>query len=428
MNHIKLSFIVLIFSVFIFSSCKDESINVPKNTVESTAAQSSIKALKSHFNQDGTLRDGENPANNIIFDFCFDFVYPITLSYNTGSEVTIQDFNGLIAVLINMSDDLYINGIAFPFQVEVFNDATNSFEVVSIQNEESFMDLLENCSIDDDGNEEDCVCTEEYAPVCVQVMDSSGESFTIGFPNMCVAECEGFTQDDVVDCDYSNPADGDYFDDCFDMIYPFSVVNADGETIQINDEDDFEAVIYANYYFDFVYPITVESEVNSEEGTIVVNNEEELATLLMQCDDEDDDCNCTDVYEPVCVLNPENGETITFDNECEAICEGFTPNNFVDCNTTGGNNCDISNLSVSIGDCISTTAYSISLDFDISNYDGDTFNVTFDGTTTYSYAIVDLPITIDLDINPNNATGWLLVSTPDNTCEEDINWNVPNCE
>ena len=380
MKPIKLTLIVLILTIFTFTSCKDESINTSNNTTESIAAKNALSTLQSHFNPDGSLsRDGENPTNNIIFDFCFDFVYPITLSYNTGTEVTVQDFDGLVNVLISMTDALYINGIAFPFQVEVFNADTNSFEVITIQNEDSFIELLESCSIDDNGQQEDCVCTEEYAPVCVEVSDISGESFTIEFPNMCFAECEGFTQADVVDCDYSNPCNEDYFDDCFDIVFPVTVILPNGDTVQINDEDDLEDIIYTNYYFNFDFPITVEIEVNGQEVTQIIHNEDEFVALLMQCDGVEDD------------------------------------------------DCEIENLHVVVEDCFSETAYNISLNFETGSSSPQEFMVYFaDGNVVGPYSTNDLPITLEVDVNSGNEDS-LIVTVGNGNCQEDVHWDIPNC-
>ncbi len=48
------------------------------------------------------------------------------------------------------------------------------------------------------------------------------------------------------------------------------------------------------------------------------------------------DCNCPDVWDPVCVAAPfPGGGTIEFPNACIAECEGFTPDMFVECDTTG---------------------------------------------------------------------------------------------
>ena len=292
----KLVLITLIFSLFTIVSCKDESVETPKQTVESVAAKNSLAALKTHFTADGSLaRDGQNQTNNIIFDFCFDFVYPISLSYNTGTEVTVEDIDELINILVNMTDDLYVNGIAFPFDVEVFNADTGAFEVLTINDEDAFISLLDTCSIDDSGQQDDCNCTEEYNPVCVAVQDPSGESFTVEFPNFCYAQCEGFTQNDVVECDNSNPATTDnLFGDCFGLIYPFSIIDDNGETVEINDYNEFSIALYSNYYLEFVYPLNIEMENDGQTTTLTINSDEELNNIITQCDssgnpDNDDD-------------------------------------------------------------------------------------------------------------------------------------------
>lgn len=42
------------------------------------------------------------------------------------------------------------------------------------------------------------------------------------------------------------------------------------------------------------------------------------------------DCECDDIYQPVCAFGP-SGEIITFSNECEAACSGFPFNQLFDC-------------------------------------------------------------------------------------------------
>jgi hypothetical protein len=384
MKQIKFSLIVLILTIFTFTSCKDESIDITKNTVESVAARNATNALSTHFNPDGTLRDGENPTNNIIFDFCFDFVYPITLSYNTGAEVTVENFEGMVELLINMTEDLYINGISFPFQVEVFNADTDAFEVITIQGEDSFIALLESCSIDDDGQTDDCQCMEIYEPVCVEVGDGSGEEFIIEFPNMCYAECSGFTQDDVVECDYSNPCNGGFFDnDCFDFVYPLSVVLPNGETVQVENEDDLEDIIYTNYYFDFHYPITVEVEVDGAPAEVNIHNAEEFAALLAECED----------VEP-------------------------------------GDDCEINDLSVVVGDCFSQTAYTITLDFNLEDpVIAQQFMVVFyDGTEAGPFQISALPINLEVDVNTGDYDSLSVYMLSGGlTCAQEVDWEIPSC-
>jgi len=51
------------------------------------------------------------------FDFCFKFVYPITLSYNNGTTVVVNNSDELLTVAQSMTSTLYIDGIAFPFDI-----------------------------------------------------------------------------------------------------------------------------------------------------------------------------------------------------------------------------------------------------------------------------------------------------------------------
>ncbi|MEY2970817.1 MAG: hypothetical protein RLZZ599_1190 [Bacteroidota bacterium] len=42
----------------------------------------------------------------------------------------------------------------------------------------------------------DCICTMEYDPVCVQ-----GAGVILRYSNLCNAQCDGFTVDDLIDCE-----------------------------------------------------------------------------------------------------------------------------------------------------------------------------------------------------------------------------------
>ena len=232
MKYLKLV-CCLIVMAFVFTSCSnDEPANIESTTQESTSITKSLEALRSKLNQDGSLNSNENPANNIIFDFCFDFVYPLELSYNTGAVVTVNDLDELIEVLINSTEDLYIDGISFPFDVEVYNETTGTIEVQTINNEEEFAALVENCGFD---MVDPCECTGDYDPVCVEIEDIDGSTFIITYPNACVAECDGFTEADFVEnCedDISCNVNG-----CFTLDFPLDIITDEGETITINSQE-----------------------------------------------------------------------------------------------------------------------------------------------------------------------------------------------
>ncbi len=153
--------------------------------------------MHTFFDDEGLPVSSQNPTGNIAIDFCFNFVYPITLIYNSGSTVTVNSIEELISIVISSSENLYISGIEFPFQVEYFNQTTQAIEVLTIHNEEEFQTLLDSCNFD-------CICTEIYDPVCVSIGLPDGSSTIIEYPNQCYAECDGFVFEDLLDCSNCN--------------------------------------------------------------------------------------------------------------------------------------------------------------------------------------------------------------------------------
>ena len=155
--------------------------------------------------------------------------------------------------MINSTNDLYVNGIAFPFDVETYDDDTDGIVIQTINNEEEFIDLLESCDFDDIDS---CDCSDEFDPVCVEVDDPSGNSFLITYPNACWAECDGFTEEDFAeecDDDYNCPGGTP----CFDFNFPLTIITDNGETVTVNSQEELDTVLYDNYYFDFISRIFV---------------------------------------------------------------------------------------------------------------------------------------------------------------------------
>lgn len=334
MKKIKIALLSLLV-LLAFSACtNNEPVFEEQQIEESESITTALNELGSRFGSGGDVMETENPSGNIVFDFCFDFVYPIDLSYNNGTTVSVNSLDELITVLINFSDDLYVNGIAFPFDVEVFNEDTDAIEIVTINNEEEFASLLESCDFNVTTS---CECTDEYDPVCVSITDPNGVSFTLTYPNACWAECDGFTDEDFLDdCEDDYNGIGGF--DCFTFNYPITIITDNGNSVTVNSDEEFNTAIYNSYYFDFEYPFSVTDEDGEVE---VIEDAEDFYDLLDDCyDNYNNGCDCEDDGEPVCVQIEEGGQTfvIVFPNECYALCEGFTPNNFVDCNNTGG--CD----------------------------------------------------------------------------------------
>ncbi|AWA29806.1 hypothetical protein HYN48_06795 [Flavobacterium magnum] len=264
MKKIKLLFLFLSMAALTLSSCADENpVNNTANTDASISLRTTLRQIKKTIGTAG--RDGSGDQAT-----CFNFVYPITLSYNNGTVIEVNSYDGLIALLEAETENFYLEGIQFPFQVQ------EEMTITTINNEDEFMALVQSCGFD--------------------------------------------TIDEEI-----------YVFDCYDIVYPFSVINQDQQVIVINNESELYS-LFANpstngddYIVDFVYPISL----TGNGQTYQVNNLYELFDLFEDCEG-DTSCICPANFDPVCVSDGEGG-IITFGNQCLAECAGYTEADFMDC-------------------------------------------------------------------------------------------------
>jgi hypothetical protein len=200
--------------------------------------------------------------------FCFNFVYPITLEYNNGTQVIVSNFEGLLEVLVSESNTFYIDGIVFPFQVQ--QEGT----ITTIDDEAEFFALIQEC-----GN--------------IQIVNDFVFDFT-----------------------------------CYDIVFPISIINANGHTVAVNSQAELLQLVSnpaanSTYHLNIVFPISVVQE----NQTIVINSLYDLFDLNNDC--AASSCVCPTVYDPVCVQTPTG--IVEYSNACFAECDGFTPNDFVSC-------------------------------------------------------------------------------------------------
>ncbi|WP_152611483.1 hypothetical protein [Psychroserpens damuponensis] len=476
MKHFKLILLSALFVACCFTSCtNNEPVVDEQNINDSASITTSLAALRTQFNSQGNVIPTENPTGNIVFDFCFDFVYPLHLSYNNSTTVTVNNLDELIDVSINTTNNLYISGIEFPFNVEVYNEDQDAIIITTIANETQFATLIETCDFNTSSS---CECYEIYDPVCVDITAPNGQTFVMTYPNACYAECDGFTEADFIEnCqgDYNNPGGSN----CFTFNFPLSIITDNGDTITVNSQAELDTILYNSYYFDFVYSF----DVTLADGTLLsIGNQEAYIELLDSCNTNTDceldlpsleglltscdlyeivifnqngtlvdvnqvmynangnlivngeiavtdlgtwsldnssnnltlhmsgllnftllngnwdfldcstgnlifsngdytinlacqDCICTGEAIPVCVeVDTGSGiEIITFVNECEAECAGYTQNDFVECenNTT---NCSEQELNAILNECVwyvNTSLYqNVAPEFFIFNPDG----------------------------------------------------------
>ena len=92
MKKFKISIFSILIVLAVFTSCTNEDVIVDtqQNTEESESIITTLSRLNEQFDENGNVDEEENPAGNIVFDFCFDFVYPFDISFNTGTTVAVN--------------------------------------------------------------------------------------------------------------------------------------------------------------------------------------------------------------------------------------------------------------------------------------------------------------------------------------------------
>ena len=292
MKNFKLSIFSVLIVLLAFTSCTNEEtiVDTQQNTEESESITTTLGRLSQQYDENGNVDQTNNPAGNIVFDFCFDFVYPIELSFNTDTTVTVNSLDELIDIYSSSTENLFINGIAFPFQVETYNENSNALEIETINNEDEFFSLLEDCNFDEI---EDCYCTEEYDPVCVNVTDLDGELFTISYPNACYAICDGFTEDDFSEeCEQGYESGAG---ECFEFVYPISIILDEGDPVIVNSREELFNATYGAYHIDLVLPLDIIIEGDT---VVTINDYDELEAIIEECFGDsygDIDCSIEDI-------------------------------------------------------------------------------------------------------------------------------------
>ena len=382
MKKFKLLTFTVLMALTVLTSCTNEEaiIDPQQNIEESESIVTTLNRLNDQFDENGNVDEAENPTGNVVFDFCFDFVYPIDLSFNTGTTVSVNNLDELIDIYSASTENLFINGIAFPFQVETYNENSNALEIETINSEDEFLSLLDDCGFED--VVEDCICTEEYDPVCVNVTDLNGEIYTISYPNACYAACDGFTEND-----FSEECEQDYESgagECFEFIYPISITLDEGDPVTVNSREELFNAIYGAYHIGLVFPLDI---IAGDENTVVtINGYEELEDVIEVCSEDDYvvvDCSIGDI-------------TNTLADYCWSI--DFTDSNEFIYNLNSDGTFQLQNISGNSGGSVLTSGawsivagnntYYITLSAELAEYN-DEWVVT-DCNTDLGYAYLEM--------------------------------------
>ena len=263
---------------------------------ESRSLVSLLNILYIYFDQNGEVLfddnydqngDGDYDIFNEWEDFmCFDIQFPISVTMPDESQISIGNEDELYEAVesyYEMSDEYDgLPEINFPINIIFYFDDENGNEIEEIVVVGSYEEL------------------EMYFEICEDGWDDDGWD------------------------------DEDWYEiDCFDLVYPLTIVNPEGEVLTVDSENNLHEYIDQYYEncnsndcgdFNLYYPLTVEyySETNDQVQTLTINSEEELEALLDEyCYDEGwDDETCGEIVYPVTVEAP-NGEQFTANSEEE---------------------------------------------------------------------------------------------------------------
>ena len=295
---LRISLLFLICLALSFITCSDnDNINQEE---EINDVMMTMSDLMARYDAYGNADESQYSSGNMAIDFCFEFVFPIDFQMSNNTTNTINSLEELVNLLIESNVNPYIVDIIYPFDILVFNDETDTIDIMAIQNEETFGSLLDDCEFDLDENN---ICYEIYDPVCVEITNAHGETIVLVYPNDCYAGLDGFSENDFLeDCDTDGGHHGGLFEnDCFDLVYPVILLNSNGDAITINSEEALLEYIEEWYSencnnldecefdFELEFPITVEyySENNQQTQTLVINSEEELDGYIEEYCDTD---------------------------------------------------------------------------------------------------------------------------------------------
>ncbi len=270
---------------------------------ESRSLISLLSMIYIYFDQNGELLfddqyDGDYDGDYDVFEeweniMCFDIEFPISVNMADDSQISIGNEDELFEAYYEASDEFDSQPeINFPINIIFYYENENGNELPEVIEVGSYEEL------------------EMYFGMCPDNDENESE-----------------------DGDYENYW---YQIDCFDLVYPISMTNPDGEILSVDSEYVLNEYVEQWYIdnecnndecggFEIVFPLTVEyySETNDQTQNITIYSEEELSDYIdeycVDDDDNDDEIDtCGEIVYPVTIEAP-NGDQFTGNSEDEIL-------------------------------------------------------------------------------------------------------------
>lgn len=312
MKYSNYIFLLALSLLTFFSSCKKDEISETKETIEEpTPTTSSTNALVAQMQVSTTNMDGldlgcfsvdfpfdldvdgtvvtitDNDSYNAVFNdpvMYIDYVYPINITYPDETTATIEDGEALGNAFASCIPDTGWNENLFPaFLITDLNSCYDLVYPLSLQDiftgtvytansESEMIDLIANYP-------------DLFFEFPFDLVDADGNTAT------ATNEDELFTL--LLECNDINPGGGTpsdstgcwyfYFptDDCWDYVYPFDMLDQNGNTVTINNQDDVYNAMLNGDVLQYIFPVTI---VNPDGDELVANDLAELEQAWWGCD------------------------------------------------------------------------------------------------------------------------------------------------
>jgi hypothetical protein len=203
------------------------------------------------------------------FDDCFTLNFPITLTDESGNSVTVNDEEALSDFWDANATATFEPTFVYPITVTLTEDGST----LTINNDEEFDDLFEECYDFEDYDIDEFDCFSLQYPV--EASSTAGGTTTINSNEEMEAYFESLGEDEESQ-----------------FTFPITILYEDGTQEQVNSLEELEEAFdecYDEYYeeedcFEFSYPLTLIKEDNT---TVTVNSDEEFETFLDNLGDEE---------------------------------------------------------------------------------------------------------------------------------------------
>ena len=301
MKYSRILFFAVLSFLLAFSSCKKDEISEMEEVIEEPAVEAvetnplvaqmqfmvtntgglDLGCFSVDFPFDLTI-DGEAVPISSNEDFeaalmgepeIIDFVYPLNITYNEDqTTATVDDAEALGEAFANCVPETGWGENSFP--AFLISEESSCYDLVYPVN---LIDLDSNLYVANDEAEFiDLISTNEllFFEFPLSLIDEDGATVTAADDEELFILL--FSCDTVIE----DPWGGDPIGDCWDYVYPFEMLDQDGNVVVINNHDDLCNAMLNGLILEHIYPLTL---VNGEGDELVVNSEEELTEAWLDC-------------------------------------------------------------------------------------------------------------------------------------------------